>query len=56
MKILCVLYDDPKTGMPKSYPVNALPKLDKYPDGMKLPSPSSIDFKPGQLLDVFQEN
>ena len=50
MKILCVLYDDPKTGMPNSYPVNALPKLDKYPDGMKLPSPSSIDFKPGQLL------
>ena len=50
MKILCVLYDDPKKGMPKSYPVTSLPKLDKYPDGMKLPSPSKIDFKPGQLL------
>ena len=33
MKILCVLYDDPKGGMPKSYPVANLPKLDKYPDG-----------------------
>ena len=24
--------------------------LDKYPDGMSLPSPSNIDFIPGQLL------
>ena len=31
MKILCVLYDDPKGGMPKSYPLSNLPKLDKYP-------------------------
>ena len=50
MKILCVLYDDPKGGMPKSYPVASLPKLDKYPDGMALPTPKGIDFKPGQLL------
>ena len=50
MKILCVLYDDPKGGMPKSYPVGNLPKLDKYPDGMTLPTPKGIDFKPGQLL------
>ena len=50
MKILCVLYDDPKSGMPKSYPVSSLPKLDKYPDGMALPTPKGIDFKPGQLL------
>ena len=38
MKILCVLYDDPKGGMPKSYPLSDLPKLEKYPDGMTLPS------------------
>ena len=50
MKILCVLYDDPKGGMPKSYPVGNLPKLEKYPDGMSLPTPKGIDFKPGQLL------
>ena len=50
MKILCVLYDDPKKGMPKSYPLSSLPKLDKYPDGMTLPSPKGIDFKPGELL------
>ena len=29
MKILCVLYDDPKGGMPKSYPLSELPKLEK---------------------------
>ena len=50
MKILCVLYDDPKGGMPKSYPLSDLPKLDKYPDGMSLPTPKGRDFTPGQLL------
>ena len=30
MKILCVLYDDPKDGMPTSYPVKNIPKLENY--------------------------
>ena len=50
MKILCVLYDDPKNGMPKAYPLSDLPKLEKYPDGMSLPTPKGRDFTPGQLL------
>ncbi len=50
MKILCVLYDDPMNGMPKNYPLENLPKIDKYPDGMTLPSPNGRDFKPGELL------
>ena len=50
MKILCVLYDDPKTGMPKSYALDKLPKIDKYPDGMTLPSPKGRDFNEGELL------
>ena len=50
MKILCILYDDPKGGMPKSYPLNSIPKLEKYPDGMTLPTPKGLDFKPGDLL------
>ena len=50
MKILCVLYDDPKSGMPKSYPLSDLPKLEKYPDGMTLPNPKGRDFTPGELL------
>ena len=49
-KILCVLYDDPVTGIPKQYARNSIPKLDKYPDGQSMPSPNSIDFTPGELL------
>ncbi|MCF2513714.1 NAD-dependent formate dehydrogenase [Sphingomonas sp. G124] len=49
-KILCVLYDDPIDGMPRSYPRDDLPKLDRYPDGTTLPTPSAIDFRPGDLL------
>ena len=50
MKVLCVLYDDPKGGMPESYPLSDLPKIEKYPDGMTLPSPQGRDFTPGELL------
>ena len=50
MKILCILYDDPKGGMPSSYPLNELPALEKYPDGMSLPTPKGRDFTPGELL------
>lgn len=49
-KIVCVLYDDPVTGYPKSYPRDDLPKLDRYPDGQTLPTPRAIDFQPGSLL------
>ena len=50
MKILCILYDDPKAGMPSKYALDSIPKLDKYPDGMTLPTPKAIDFNPGDLL------
>ena len=50
MKVLCILYDDPKQGMPSSYPVETLPKIEKYPDGQTLPTPKDIDFNPGELL------
>ena len=36
--------------MPEQYARDNLPKLDKYPDGMTLPSPKGIDFNPGDLL------
>lgn len=49
-KILCVLYDDPIDGYPKSYPLKGLPKLERYPDGQLLPTPIKIDFNPGTLL------
>ena len=49
-KILCVLYDDPVDGYPTTYPRDDLPKIERYPDGQTLPSPSAIDFQPGALL------
>ena len=41
-KILCVLYDDPAGGYPSEYPRDDLPKIDRYPDGQTLPTPSAI--------------
>jgi formate dehydrogenase len=49
-KILCVLYDDPIDGMPRTYARDSIPKLDHYPDGTSLPTPQGIDFTPGELL------
>ena len=49
-KILCVLYDDPVGGYPASYPRDDLPKIERYPNGQTLPTPSTIDFQAGQLL------
>jgi formate dehydrogenase len=49
-KILCVLYGDPVDGYPTSYPRDDLPKIERYPDGQTLPTPSAVDFQPGALL------
>ena len=49
-KVVCVLYEDPIDGYPKSYVRDDLPKLTRYPDGQTLPSPKKIDFIPGHLL------
>jgi formate dehydrogenase len=48
--VLCVLYDDPVDGYPKSYARDDIPTLDQYPGGQTLPSPQGIAFKPGELL------
>jgi formate dehydrogenase len=49
-KILCVLYDDPIGGYPKSYARDDIPKVEIYPGGQTAPTPKHIDFKPGELL------
>lgn len=49
-RVLCVLYDDPVDGYPKSYARDNIPALSRYPDGQSLPSPKAIDFTPGALL------
>jgi formate dehydrogenase len=50
MKVLCVLYDDPVDGYPTSYARDDIPTIERYPDGQTAPSPTAIDFEPGQLL------
>jgi formate dehydrogenase len=49
-KVLCVLYDDPITGYPKSYARADIPKITSYAGGQTAPTPKAIDFTPGQLL------
>lgn len=49
-KIVCVLYDDPVTGYPKSYARDDVPQITHYPGGQTTPTPRAIDFKPGALL------
>ncbi|GGJ28867.1 NAD-dependent formate dehydrogenase [Streptomyces brasiliensis] len=50
MKVLCVLYPDPLAGYPPKYVRDTLPRLTAYPGGMSLPTPSAVDFTPGELL------
>lgn len=49
-KVLCVLYDDPVGGYPPEYARDDIPRIERYFDGQTTPTPSSIDFTPGQLL------
>ncbi|MFD8814088.1 NAD-dependent formate dehydrogenase [Streptomyces sp. NPDC059627] len=49
-KVLCVLYDDPTDGYPKSYARDDIPVIDHYPGGQTTPTPEAIDFTPGHLL------
>ena len=49
-KVVCVLYDDPVDGYPKTYARDGIPKLDRYPGGQTMPTPKAIDFTPGELL------
>src|SRR5437667_2308139 len=48
--VLCVLYDDPVDGYPKSYARDAIPTIERYFDGQTTPTPEAIDFEPGALL------
>ena len=50
MKIVCILYDDPKNGMPSKYALDSIPQLKRYPDGTSLPTPKAVDFVAGELL------
>src|SRR6266545_5804957 len=49
-KVLCVLYEDPVDGYPRSYARDAIPRIERYYDGQTTPTPERIDFEPGELL------
>lgn len=49
-KCVMVLYPDPLDGYPPKYARESIPVIECYPDGSSLPSPSVIDFRPGELL------
>ncbi|MBS4730047.1 NAD-dependent formate dehydrogenase [Mycobacterium sp. SM1] len=49
-KIVLVLYPDPVSGYPPVYARDSIPVIQGYPGGQSLPSPSGIDFTPGELV------
>jgi formate dehydrogenase len=49
-KVLCVLYNDPVGGYPTTYARDDMPAIMSYPGGQNAPTPSAIDFTPGDLL------
>ena len=49
-KCVMVLYPDPRDRYPPKYARDSVPVIRNYPDGSTLPTPSKIDFTPGELL------
>src|ERR1700753_600732 len=49
-KCVMVLYPDPVDGYPPKYAHDSIPEIHNYPGGAPLPTPSKIDFTPGELL------
>lgn len=49
-KCVMVLYPDPLDGYPPKYARDSIPAIESYPDGSSLPTPSRIDFTPGEML------
>jgi formate dehydrogenase len=48
--VLCVLYQDPIDGYPEAYARDSIPAIAAYPGGQAAPTPTAIDFVPGELL------
>ena len=49
-KCVMVLYPDPVDGYPPKYARDSIPEIHNYPGGATPPTPSKIDFTPGELL------
>ena len=49
-KCVMVLYPDPVDGYPPKYARDSIPEINNYPGGATAPTPSKIDFTPGELV------
>jgi len=49
-KVVVALYPDPVKGYPPKYARDDIPHIAGYPDGQTAPTPSGVDFQPGELL------
>jgi formate dehydrogenase len=49
-RVVCVLYEDPTGGHPLAYARDGIPRVELYPDGQTIPSPTAVDFRLGELL------
>mmetsp|Transcript_21820 Transcript_21820/g.30828 ORF Transcript_21820/g.30828 Transcript_21820/m.30828 type:complete len:426 (-) Transcript_21820:177-1454(-) len=49
-KVVVALYPDPVSGYPPKYARDSIPHIAGYPDGQTAPTPSAVDFNPGELL------
>lgn len=49
-KVLVALYPDPEQGYPPKYARDSIPTIAGYADGQTAPTPSAVDFTPGELL------
>jgi formate dehydrogenase len=48
--VVVVLYPDPVSGYPPTYARDSVPVVHGYRGGQSLPSPSALDFTPGELV------
>ena len=55
-KVICVLYDDPIDGYPKSYARDDIPKIERYPDGQIARPQSRSTSLPAFCWAVFPAN
>ena len=48
--VVCLLYNAPERGYPLTYARDGIPRIEIYADGQTMPSPTAIDFMPGELV------
>ena len=49
-RVVCLLYSDPERSHPLIYARDGIQRIEVYADGQTMPSPTAMDFVPGELL------